>query len=66
MRSMDAMTWLELEAARRREVVLGDREDARRLRRDGAMTLRDEARRDLAWLAASVAAIVNSLPLARG
>jgi len=63
---MEAVTWLELEAARRREVVLGDREDLRQARRDKAMASRLGARRDLAWLAASVAAVANSLPLARG
>jgi len=60
MGQMDAVTELELAAARRREVVSDERGDVLRARRHAEL----DGRRNLAWLATIAAAMARS-PLSR-
>jgi len=63
MGQMDAVTELEVAAARRREIVSEERGDVLRARRQAEQL---DDRRSLAWLATAVSAAVARTPLARG
>ena len=62
---MDALTAMELEAARRREVVLGDRAAARQAWAGNGREGRT-ARREPAWIAATLNTLALGGRLARG
>jgi hypothetical protein len=64
MGQMHALTAMELEAARRREILLGER-SARRTWIDGADRPR-AGRQDGGWLASALTAAVAGTRLARG
>jgi hypothetical protein len=64
MGQMHALTALELEAARRREILLGER-SAGRTWNDGAARPR-AGRQDDGWLAAALTAAAAGTRLARG
>jgi hypothetical protein len=64
MGQMHALTALELEAARRREILLGERA-ARRTWIDGATRPR-AGRQDGGWLATALTAAVAGARFARG
>jgi hypothetical protein len=59
MEQMNAVTAMELEAARRRENVLGDRESIE-IVRGPRMKVDRPARREPAWLAATLSVVVGA------